>query len=77
MLWDHLIILRLHHWGSRLFVREFQSDQTSRISVAVEDTKGNGYSVLPSISADGNYVTFLSEADNLVENDNIEKVGRR
>jgi Tol biopolymer transport system component len=40
-----------------------------RISVAQDGTEGNGYSWSPSISADGRYVVFESNADNLVEND--------
>ena len=40
------------------------------VSVSSEGVEGNDLSALPSISADGRYVAFESEADNLVESDN-------
>jgi hypothetical protein len=40
-----------------------------RVSVASDGTEGNGDSWLPSISADGRYVAFESEASNLVPGD--------
>ncbi len=40
-----------------------------RVSVDSTGGQGNGRSFLPSISADGRYVAFYSEADNLVEGD--------
>jgi Tol biopolymer transport system component len=42
---------------------------TIRVSVASDGTEGNGYSDTPVISADGRYVAFESEADNLVPAD--------
>ncbi len=46
---------------------------TTRVSVASDGTEGNGNSQLsripPSISADGRFVTFISEASNLVSGD--------
>jgi Tol biopolymer transport system component len=45
---------------------------TIRISVASDGTEGNGYSNTPVISADGRYVAFESEADNLVPSDTNE-----
>jgi Tol biopolymer transport system component len=42
---------------------------TERVSVANDGTQGNADSIAPSISADGRYVAFSSEADNLVEGD--------
>jgi Tol biopolymer transport system component len=39
------------------------------VSVASDGTQGNGASALPSISADGRYVAFLSGASNLVPGD--------
>ncbi len=41
----------------------------ARISVASDGTQGNGSSFTPSISADGRFTAFCSEADNLVPND--------
>jgi Tol biopolymer transport system component len=40
-----------------------------RVSVASDGTQGNGLSNAPAISADGRYVTFTSNASNLVEGD--------
>jgi Tol biopolymer transport system component len=45
---------------------------TIRVSVASDGTEGNGYSLTPVISADGRYVAFESEADNLVPSDTNE-----
>jgi LPXTG-site transpeptidase (sortase) family protein len=44
-------------------------DMTERVSVASDGTQGNEYSDRPAISADGNFIAFLSNADNLVPND--------
>nr|HID13858.1 hypothetical protein [Anaerolineae bacterium] len=42
---------------------------TVRVSVASDGTQANGDSDFPSISADGRFVVFESNADNLVAND--------
>ncbi len=42
---------------------------TERVSVAGDGTQGNGISYAPAISADGRYVTFTSNASNLVDGD--------
>ena len=42
---------------------------TRRVSVDTNGTQGNGSSASPSISADGRYVTFYSNASNLVSGD--------
>ncbi len=42
---------------------------TERVSVASDGTEANGASVTPSISGDGRYVAFYSQADNLVPGD--------
>ena len=44
-------------------------DSTTIVSVASNRSQGNGDSVLPSLSADGRFVAFVSEADNLVSED--------
>ena len=49
-----------------IFVRDTQTDTTSRLSVSAAGTEGNGSSYYPAISADGRYVVFDSDADNLV-----------
>ena len=46
-----------------------QTDTIERVSVAADGTQGNGYSITPSISADGRYVAFYSVASNLVPGD--------
>ena len=55
------------HWD--VFVHDRQTGQTERVSVASNGTQGNGYSTSPSISTDGRYVAFESEASNLVSGD--------
>src|SRR6266481_3566753 len=42
---------------------------TARVSVASDGTQGNGASVVPTISADGRFVVFRSNAGNLVAGD--------
>jgi Tol biopolymer transport system component len=48
------------------------SQQNTLASVASDGTLGNGTSYYPSISADGRYVSFYSQASNLVANDTNE-----
>jgi hypothetical protein len=48
------------HWD--IFVRDLDSNQTVRISLATAGTQGDADSYLPSISADGRYVSFISGA---------------
>ena len=55
---------------SDIFLRDRQTGQTSRISVDSQGRQANGDSHSTSISDDGRYVAFESEADNLVMNDN-------
>jgi Tol biopolymer transport system component len=54
---------------SDIFVRDLQTNQTTRVSVASDGTQANNFSFEPSISADGRYVAFMSWADNLVSGD--------
>jgi Tol biopolymer transport system component len=52
-----------------IFVHDRQTGQTSRVSVASNGAQGNDWSQSPSISADGRYVAFYSDASNLVPGD--------
>ena len=52
-----------------VFVRDMQTGQNSLISIASDGTQANGISRNPTISSDGRYVAFESEANNLVEGD--------
>lgn len=52
-----------------VFVHDRQSGAIDRISEAVDGTQGNGVSSRPSMSADGRYVAFTSQASNLVAGD--------
>jgi YVTN family beta-propeller protein len=52
-----------------IFVRDRQTNQTSRVSVASNGTQANNASDKPFISADGRYVVFVSSASNLVSGD--------
>ncbi len=52
-----------------IFVYDFQSKQTARVSVDSSGAEGNGGSNNPALSADGRYVAFLSSAVNLVPDD--------
>ena len=52
-----------------IFVRDRQAGLTSRISVDSAGGQGNNGSMWPSISSDGRYVAFTSNASNLVSGD--------
>jgi Tol biopolymer transport system component len=52
-----------HH--TDVFVREMTANRTVRASLATTDQQGDGASFAPTISPDGRYVTFLSNAGNL------------
>jgi Tol biopolymer transport system component len=54
---------------SDVFVRDRQTRQTRRISVAADGTAANDYSVQPVLSGNGRYVAFVSAADNLASGD--------
>lgn len=55
-----------------VFLKDRLTNVTRLISLSSLGAHGNGYSYLPSMSADGRYVAFASSADNLVENDHNE-----
>jgi hypothetical protein len=52
-----------------IFVYDRHTGLIERASVAADGTEGNGQSYYPSISGNGRYVAFSSEADNLVPGD--------
>jgi len=52
-----------------VFVRDLTDGTTTRVSVADNETQANGGSYQPSISADGRYVAFYSDSNNLVADD--------
>jgi len=52
-----------------VYVRDRQAGTTRQVSVRSDGTKGNRTSGWPSMSADGKYVAFQSNASNLVPHD--------
>jgi Tol biopolymer transport system component len=54
---------------SDIFVHDWQTRLTERVSVDSAGNEGNAYSFSPAISADGRYVAFGSYASNLVPGD--------
>ncbi len=52
-----------------IFIRDCQAGTTTRVSVDSSGNQGNGNSTDPSISPDGRYAAFESEANNLISND--------
>jgi Tol biopolymer transport system component len=69
-----------HSWASNLvygdtngyddvFIHDRETGETTRVSVASDGTQGNGKSKFPSISSDGRFVAFVSDASNLVQGD--------
>jgi pimeloyl-ACP methyl ester carboxylesterase len=55
--------------SSDVFVYDRQEKTTERVSISSSGVQGNNDSVSPSISFDGRYITFLSNATNLVMDD--------
>jgi hypothetical protein len=55
--------------NSDVFVYDRKTGITERISVASDGSQGNGLSDFPTISDDGRYVAYQSEATNLVQGD--------
>ncbi len=56
-----------------VFVRDQLSGAVRRVSVTADGTQGNGASRFPSISANGRYVSFQSEASNFFPGDGSDK----
>src|SRR5205085_1837304 len=57
-------------WGVRqVYVHDLQTGATRRVSVNNAGVAGNGSSDGPSLSADGRYVAFASDAPDLVNGD--------
>jgi Tol biopolymer transport system component len=54
---------------SDIFVHDTQTSTTSRVSLATGGTQANDYSYMSTISADGRYIAFESDATNLVGGD--------
>ena len=52
-----------------IFLRDLSANTTTRISVDSAGNQGNGNSFVSSISADGRFVVFSSDASNLVPGD--------
>jgi Tol biopolymer transport system component len=52
-----------------IFVRDTLTNTTTRVSLDSAGNQGNRFSILPSISADGRFVAFYSEASNIVPGD--------
>ena len=52
-----------------IFVHDRQTGETTRVSINSAGEQGNNWSDHPSITADGQHVTFTSPASNLVDGD--------
>ena len=52
-----------------IFVRDTLTNTTTRVSVDSAGNQGNIFSSSPSISADGRFVAFISDASNIVPGD--------
>jgi Tol biopolymer transport system component len=52
-----------------IFIHDRQTGVTTRVSIAFDGTEANNVSSAPSISADGRYIAFESDASNLVDGD--------
>ncbi len=52
-----------------IFVRDLQTGSNILVSIALDGSPANGASIDPTITPDGRYVAFTSDATNLVAND--------
>ena len=52
-----------------VFVHDRETGQTRRVSISSDGMQADNWSESPAISADGRFVAFMSDADNLVSND--------
>jgi Ca2+-binding RTX toxin-like protein len=52
-----------------VFIRDLQTNTTTRVSTATDGTQANDISLQAVVSGDGRYVVFLSNASNLVQGD--------
>jgi len=56
-----------------IFVYDLQTQEMKRVSVLTDGTEGNNDSYRPAITYDGRYLSFYSDAGNLVANDTNSK----
>jgi Tol biopolymer transport system component len=56
-----------------IFVHDRQTGETTRVSVATGGVQANRWSARPSISGDGRYIAFTSDASNLVAGDTNQR----
>jgi Tol biopolymer transport system component len=54
-----------------VFLHDRQTGQTSRVSVASDGTESDGSSGASTISADGRYIAFVSDASNLISDGSV------
>jgi len=52
-----------------IFIHDRQTHVTERVSIATDGTEGNGQGNIATVSADGRYVAFDTQASNLAPND--------
>jgi Tol biopolymer transport system component len=71
--WDSNLVPGDTNGSYDVFVRDRQDGTTRLVSVSSNGTQGSGSSSVPSISADGRFVAFHSNADNLVSGDTNER----
>jgi Tol biopolymer transport system component len=55
--------------AANVYVRDIQTGETRRISKNANPQPGSGYNIAPRLSADGRWLTWVSTATNLVDND--------
>jgi Tol biopolymer transport system component len=65
----YVVYMRQTYNHSAIFLRDTQLETTIEVSISSDGTEGNDYSRNPSISADGRFITFQSQATNLVPDD--------
>lgn len=59
--------------AAQVYLRDRVTGETTLVSAADADTVGNGSSIRPAISRDGEFVTFVSTASDLVAGDDNDR----
>jgi Tol biopolymer transport system component len=70
--WSDNLVVSDTNRAYDIFVHDLETRETRRVSVSSEGTEGNDGSDMASISADGRYIAFDSEASDLVSDDTNE-----
>jgi len=70
---SNLVVNDTNNTGD-IFIHDCQTGETTRVSVSTHGGQSDGLSDVPSLSADGRFVSFYSYASNLVNGDTNQRL---